>query len=74
MAERHLLVFDNLHRKNPAIPTIFFTHDNYLKDFTGHGDNKGDYYGNQVVLLVRNPAAVVVSPYFQWTFRMRPRK
>ena len=74
LAERHLLVFDNLHRKNPAIPTIFFTHDNYVKDFTGHGDDKADYYGKKVVLLVRNPADVVVSQYFQWKFRMRPRK
>lgn len=74
LAERHLLVFDNLHRKNPAIPTIFFTHDNYLKDFTGQGNNKADYYGKKVVLLVRNPADVVVSQYFQWKFRMRPRK
>jgi len=74
LTERHLLVFDNLHRKNPAIPTIFFTHDNYLKDFTGQGDNKADYYGKKVVLLVRNPADVAVSQYFQWKFRMRPRK
>ncbi len=74
LAERHLLVFDNLHRKNPAIPTVFFTHDNYVKDFTGHSDDKADYYGKKVVLLVRNPADVVVSQYFQWKFRMRPRK
>ncbi len=74
LAERHLLVFDNLHRKNPAIPKIFFTHDNYLKDYTGHADSKADYYGKKVVLLVRNPADVAVSQYFQWKFRMRPRK
>ncbi len=74
LADRHLLVFDNLHRKNRAIPKIFFTHDNYLKDFTGHGDSKADYYDKKVVLLVCNPADVAVSQYFQWKFRMRPRK
>ena len=72
--ERHLLAFDNLHRKNPAVPKIFFTHDNYLKDFTGHTSNKTDYYSSKVILLVRNPLDVVVSQYFQWKFRMRPGK
>jgi Sulfotransferase domain len=74
LAERHLLAFDNLHRKNRAIPKFFFTHDNYLKDFTGHSESKVDYYDKKVVLLVRNPADVAVSQYFQWKFRMRPRK
>ena len=74
LGERQLLGFDNFHRKNPAVPKIFFTHDNYLKDYTGHGDSKADYYGKKVVLLVRNPADVAVSQYFQWKFRMRPRK
>lgn len=74
LSESHLLAFDNLHRKNPAIPKIFFTHDNYLKDYTGHADSKADYYGKKVVLMVRNPADVAVSQYFQWKFRMRPRK
>ena len=74
LSERHLLAFDNLHRKRPAIPIIHFTHDNYLKDFTGNADNKADYYDKKVVLLVRHPADVCVSQYFQWKFRMRPRK
>ena len=74
LAERHLIGFDNLHYKNRAIPKIFFTHDNYLKDYTGNGDSKADYYGKRVVLLVRNPADVAVSQYFQWRYRMRPRK
>ncbi len=74
LAERHLLAFDNLHRRNPAIPIIHFTHDNYLKDWTGHADSKADYYGKKVVLLARHPADVCVSQYFQWKFRMRSRK
>ena len=74
LSERHLLVFDNLHRRNPAIPVIHLTHDNYLKDFTGRADSKADYYDKKVVLLVRHPADVCVSQYFQWKFRMWPRK
>lgn len=74
LGERHLIGFDNLHRKNRAIPKIFFTHDNYLKDYTKHADSKVDYYGKKVVLLVRNPADVAVSQYHQWKHRMKPGK
>lgn len=74
LSERHLIAFDNLHRKNKAIPLIFFTHDNYLKDFTDHNQTKEDYYQKKVVLMVRDPADVAVSQYFQWKFRMTERK
>ena len=70
----HLIGFENLKRRNPEIPIIFFTHDNYLKDYTGHETDKSDYYGKQVVLLARHPADVAVSQYFQWKFRMKKRK
>lgn len=71
---RQLLGFDNYHRKHPAIPKLFFTHDNYLKDYTGHRDSKVDYLGHKVVLLVRDPRDIAVSQFFQWKFRMRPGK
>jgi hypothetical protein len=66
--------FDNLHRRHEGIPRIFFTHDNYLRDFTGNLDNKRDFYGRKVVLLVRQPEDVAVSQFHQWKFRMRPQK
>ena len=69
-----LLGFDNLHRKNRSIPRIFLTHDNYVQDYSGNRDNKRDYYGKRVILLVRSPQDVAVSQYFQWKFRMRPGK
>ena len=69
-----LIAFDNLHAKNRDIPLIFFTHDNYLKDFNGNADSKKDYYQKKVVLLVRDPRDVVVSQYFQWKYRMNPWK
>jgi hypothetical protein len=74
LGERHLIGFDNLHRKNRAIPRLFFTHDNYLKDYTGNRDSKADFYDKKVVLLVRNPLDVAVSQFFQWQYRMRPGK
>ena len=74
LAERHLIGFDNLHRKNQQIPSIFFTHDTYLKDFTGNANNKSDYYNKKVLLLVRHPGDVAVSQYFQWRHRMKPIK
>ena len=36
LSARHLIGFDNLHKKNAAIPRLFFTHDNYIKDYTGN--------------------------------------
>lgn len=74
LKERHLIGFDNLHRMNPAIPKIHFTHDNYIKDYTGNGDSKKDFYDRKVVLMVRDPRDVAVSQYHQWKFRMRPSK
>ena len=74
LPDNSLIAFDNLHTKNRDIPLIFFTHDNYLKDFTGHADSKKDYYQKKVVLLVRDPRDVVVSQYFQWKYRMHPWK
>jgi len=72
--ERVLLGFENYHRRNPEIPKVFFTHDNYIKDYTGEFDSKAAFYGKKVVLLVRNPKDIAVSQYFQWQHRMRPAK
>ena len=72
--ERALLGFDNYHRRNSKIPKIFFTHDNYIKDYTGEHDSKASFYGKKVVLMVRNPKDIAVSQFFQWQHRMRPAK
>jgi hypothetical protein len=72
--DRALLGFDNYHRRNSSIPKIFFTHDNYIKDYTGEYDSKASFYGKKVVLIVRNPKDIAVSQYFQWQHRMRPAK
>ncbi len=69
-----LLGFDNLHRRDRRVPKVFFTHDNYLKDYTGNFDSKRDFYGKRIVLMVRQPQDVVVSEYFNWLHRMKPGK
>ena len=38
--EGRMLEFDNLHRLDPAIPRLFFTHGNYLRDYTGNWKTK----------------------------------
>ena len=72
LSPRTLIGMHNLARGR--VPRIFFTHDNYLKDFTGHRDDKRDYYDRRVVLLVRDPRDVAVSQFFQWKYRMRDAK
>ena len=72
--EAAFIGFDNLAKQNADIPRLFFTHDNYLGDFTGNTEDKSDFYGKKVVLLVRDPRDTAVSQFFQWKYRMRPGK
>jgi hypothetical protein len=74
LPEDCLLSFDNLHGINRAIPKILFTHDNYIRDYTGAGARKTAFYDKATVLLVRHPGDVAVSQYFQWRHRMQPYK
>jgi hypothetical protein len=74
LPDRILMGFDNFHKINPAVPKIFYTHDNYLRGYTGNLDTKKDFYDKKVVLLVRRPQDVAVSQFFQWKYRMRPAK
>ncbi|MDX1735411.1 MAG: sulfotransferase domain-containing protein [Halioglobus sp.] len=69
-----LLDFDNLKDRDPALPAVFFTHNNYLRDYTGNQHSKAHFRGKRIVLLVRDPRDVAVSQFFQWQFRMRPNK
>ncbi len=74
LPEDVLIGFDNFHNMDARIPRIFFTHDNYIGDYTGNTDNKSDFYDKKVVLLMRDPRDVAVSQFFQWRYRMRPGK
>jgi Sulfotransferase domain len=74
MPERALLRFDNYNNINPSVPKIFFTHGNYVRDYTGDHETKQDFHDKRVILLVRRPQDVAVSQYFQWKYRMPARK
>ncbi len=69
-----LIEYGNYHRVNATLPRVLFTHDNYLRDHTGHGGGKAAFSGKRVLLLVRHPADITMSQYFQWKHRMRPHK
>lgn len=74
LPEDVVIGFDNFHNMDRRIPRLFFTHDNYIGDYTGHTDSKADFYDKKVLLLMRDPRDVAVSQFFQWRFRMRPEK
>jgi hypothetical protein len=74
LPEGELLGYDNYHKMNSAIPRIRFTHDRYIKDYTGNSDSKCDFYRKKVILLVRDPRDVAVSNYFQWINTVNPYK
>ncbi len=69
-----LLDFDNLKRRDASLPAVFFTHNNYLRDYTGNWESKSHFQGRRIVLLVRDPRDVAVSQFFQWQYRMKPGK
>jgi alcohol sulfotransferase len=74
LPENAVLGFDNFHNMNKSVPKTFFTHDNYIKDFTGDLHSKAPFYNKRVVLLARDPRDVAVSQFFQWKFRIKPTK
>jgi alcohol sulfotransferase len=74
LPENAVLGFDNFHNLNKSVPKTFFTHDNYIKDFTGDTHSKQPFYDKRVVLLARDPRDVAVSQFFQWKFRIKPTK
>lgn len=52
---------------------VFFSHDNYIRDWTA-GRTQPWHAGKRVVLLVREPGDVLVSFYHHWQHRMKPGK
>lgn len=74
LPENAVLGFDNFHNLNREVPKTFFTHDNYIKDFTGDSSSKTPFYDKRVILLARDPRDVAVSQFFQWKFRLKTSK
>ena len=69
-----LISGSNLHHLHKDIPRILLTHDSYLKYYTGNFQTKFEYRTIKTMLLARHPADVAVSQYFQWKYRIQPRK
>jgi hypothetical protein len=69
-----MLEFDNFNRMAPDLPKLYFTHGNYLRNYTGDWSTKADFYDKRIVMLTRDPRDIAVSQYFQWKYRMLPRK
>jgi hypothetical protein len=69
-----MLIYDNLHRLNSAVPVVHFTHDNYIRDYTGNYGSKADFYDKRIILMARDPRDTAASQYFQWKHRMKARK
>ncbi len=72
--EHLILGFDNFHRIDERVPKMFFTHDSYLRQYTGNLDTKLDFVDANLIFLARNPQDVAVSQFFQWKYRTRPAK
>jgi hypothetical protein len=70
--EMRLLGLKNLNKLDPQIPKVFFTHDHYIRDYTGHRDSKIDFVGKKIVLLVRDPRDTAVSSYHSLKYRPNP--
>jgi len=69
-----LIKGDNAHYRHNDIPRVCFTHDSYLHYYTGNFQSKIEYRKIRTMLLVRHPADVAVSQFFQWKHRIQPRK
>lgn len=52
---------------------VFFSHDNYIRDWTARGAQPW-HAGKRLVLLVREPGDVLVSFHQHWQHRMKPGK
>ena len=72
--EMRLLGLKNLNRLDARIPKVFFTHDHYIRDYTGHRDSKIDFADKKIVLLVRDPRDTAVSSYHSLKYRPNPAR
>jgi hypothetical protein len=53
---------------------VLFTHDHYLRDYTGDGGGKAAFAGKPVLLLVAPSGRHHDVAILQWKHRMRPHK
>ena len=72
--DAQLIEFDNFHRQDRRVPTIFFTHGHYLRERFADDRWCHAFGDRKLVFLVRNPCDVAVSEYFQSTRRASSHK
>jgi hypothetical protein len=73
LAENEVIEFSSAFRAFPAIPRLFFTHDDFHvlegNEFLPEGGPKGYFADAKTLFVVRHPLDVVVSMYFQQSKR-----
>ena len=74
LEEAQLIEYDNFHRQNAAVPTIYFTHGHYLQERFQSESWSQAFGRRRVLFLARNPCDVAVSEYFQSTRRASDHK
>ena len=74
LPEDVVIGFDNLHFMDRQIPRLLFTHDDYIRHYTGNTQTKVDFYDKKILMMVRDPRDVAVSSFFHWRFRTQPWK
>ena len=75
LAEDLLLNHDNMRKRNPHVPTVFFTHDgDPIGSIKSLRNDKSDYDGKKIVYLMRHPCDVAVSLYFHMKYRQTRKK
>ena len=74
LGEMRLIGLKWPHKRDPRVPKLLFTHDQHISKYTGHRDNKVDFYDKRVLLLVRDPRDVAVSAYHSIRYRPNPTR
>ena len=72
LADADLLELDALADREPRIPRLCFSHDGPANLQTAvqiHAQTKQEYACKPVILLVRDPADIIISYYFEYTRR-----
>lgn len=72
LADVNMLELEMLAESDPRIPYLCFSHDGPANLQTAvqiHAQTKQEYAGKPVILLVRDPADIIISYYFEYTRR-----
>jgi hypothetical protein len=71
LAVDELIRLDNYRQLDSRVPSIFFTHDEYINYYLNRDSHLKLLAGKKVMFLVRDPRDVTVSMYFHCLNRMK---